>query len=68
MSTYGDGGTTYGGLFGGGVATYGDFGGTTTPPASSTSTKYRIYELSAVKVREWSKVKVYESTDWKISE
>jgi hypothetical protein len=59
MSTYGDGGTTYGGLFGGGVALYGGFGSSSVPDGS-TSRRYRIYELSAATLREWSSGQLHE--------
>ena len=59
MATYGSGGTTYGGLFVGGTATYGQFG-TSSTPDTSTSRRYRIYEHSAVTLRERSSGQLHE--------
>lgn len=61
MSTYGDGGTTYGDLFGGGVKLYGDFGssGSTTvaPP-----TRHKLIERSSATLRERSSARFIESS------
>ncbi len=63
-ATYGDGGATYGDLFGGGVALYGDYGSSVTvvPP-----TRHKLIERSSATLRERSAGRYIEQPESEVN-